>query len=53
LLTAPKPRANGKNAIQVSVPTPDATPARIVDATQSWSRGDGGAGGSLGGAQEC
>ena len=37
-LMTPKTIANGTNVSQVSVPTPDATPARIADGTASWSR---------------
>jgi hypothetical protein len=37
-LIAPNPIANGTKAIQVSVPTPDATPARMLEGTASCSR---------------
>src|SRR5437868_6647938 len=36
LLTNPNATANGRNAIQVSVPTPEDTPARIDDGISSW-----------------
>jgi hypothetical protein len=38
LLTKPKARAVGRNAIQDSAPTPEATPERIADGTASWRR---------------
>ena len=37
LVAQPKARAKGRNPIQEIVLTPDATPARMVEGTASWS----------------